>query len=343
MTVLIPAYEPDVRLIKLIEELNKITVYDIVVVDDGSGPQFSELFQNIRVRGYTVLEHEHNCGKGCALKTGFTYILNKTSEASGVVTADADGQHLVEDIIRVADGITESNKKIVLGVRKFTGKVPARSAIGNSVTRTVFSFVSGESISDTQTGLRGFPVSLLPWLIKLDGERFEYEMNMLLHAKPSGYGITEIEIETVYLAGNRSSHFRTIQDSIRVYFPFFKFCISGVTSAFIDYTMLFVFYWISKNLFISVLGARAASSLVNFLINRSFVFNSRKRKRKKATELLYYYLLVGILLMLNYLLLCFLSQGLRINLFWSKILTEAILFGLSFTVQHLFIFKKIQL
>jgi putative flippase GtrA len=246
----------------------------------------------------------------------------------------------VEDIIRVADCTAESNNKIVLGARQFSGRVPFRSAVGNSVTRAVFSFASGEAISDTQTGLRGFPMTMLPWLIKIEGKRFEYEMNMLLQAKPSSYGITEIKIATVYHSGNSSSHFRAIQDSLRVCFPFLKFCASGITSAFVDYALLFLLQWMTKDLFISVVGARAASSLVNFSINRLFVFDSSQTKHKKATELIYYYLLVGILLMFNYLLLRFLSQDLKIDLVLSKVLTEITLFGFSFAAQHLFIFKE---
>lgn len=338
MTVLIPAYEPDERLLQLITELQSKTFYDIVIVNDGSGPRFRAIFDSAENMGCVVLSHTHNSGKGCALKTGFAYLMQQSKEMTGVVTADADGQHLVDDIMRVADAI--SGTGIVLGARKFTGEVPFRSAVGNAITRTVFSIVSGMRISDTQTGLRGFPVSLLPWLISLEGERFEYEMNMLLLTKSAGYGITEIEIRTVYLPGNRSSHFRAIRDSVRVYFPFLKFCFSGIVSAFVDYALLFVFQWITGNLFLSVVGARVTSSAVNFTINRTMVFNSRKRQHKKITELAYYYILVGILLIFNYLLLRFLSENLRINLFWSKILTEIILFGLSFSAQHLFVFRK---
>lgn len=340
MTVLIPAYEPDERLLQLIAEIQSKTFFNIVIVNDGSGPPFQEIFDGAENMGCIVLSHTHNAGKGCALKTGFEYLQRESKETTGVVTADADGQHLVDDIIKVANAICKSSWKIVLGARSFTGKVPLRSAIGNAITRTVFSLVSGMRITDTQTGLRGFPVSLLPWLISLEGERFEYEMNMLLLAKSAGYGITEIGIRTVYLPGNQSSHFRAIQDSARVYFPFLKFCFSGITSAFVDYTLLFVFQGVTGNLFFSVVGARVASSAVNFTINRYFVFGSRKRKHKKGTELLYYYLLVCILLMFNYLLLRFLSENLRINLFWSKVLTEITLFGFSFSAQHLFVFRK---
>ena len=342
LTVLIPAYEPDERLLQLVTEIQSKTYFNILIVNDGSSSQFQAIFDCAENMGCVVLSRNRNSGKGYALKTGFSYIMKESKERIGVVTADADGHHLVDDIIKVANAISGSSLKIVLGARKFTGKIPLRSAIGNSITHTIFSLVSGMHISDTQTGLRGFPVSLLPWLIDLEGKRFDYEMNMLLFAKSAGYGITELEIKTVYLPGNRSSHFRTIQDSARVYFPFFKFCFYGITSAFVDYTLLFVFQWMTGNLFVSVVGARVSSSAVNFTINRSMVFKSRKRQHKKVTELSYYYILMGILLIFNYLLLRFLSENLKINLFWSKILTEITLFGLSFSAQHLFVFRRAQ-
>ena len=123
-----------------------------------------------------------NRGKGHALKTGFEYILNNTNESIGVVTADADGQHLVKDILSIAAEVYNQKDKIVLGERKFVGKVPLRSKVGNTATRGIFTLVSGQKILDTQTGLRGFPIKLLPWLLSVEGERFEYEMNMLLEA-----------------------------------------------------------------------------------------------------------------------------------------------------------------
>lgn len=340
MTVLIPAFEPDERLIKLVQQLIDKCGYYIVVVDDGSGPDFSNIFARIEDMGCTVLTHVTNLGKGCALKTGFDYIHNKTGETTGVVTADADGQHLVADIIRIANVIPLSQNKIVLGVRKFVGKVPLRSIVGNVITRAAFACVNGEKIKDTQTGLRGFPVALLPWLICLEGKRFEYEMNMLLEVKPSGYQFTQIDIVTVYIAGNKSSHFRIIRDSARVYVPFLKFCLSGISCAFIDYFLLFFLQWITDNLLISVVGARLVSSGFNFIFNRSFVFGYDEKNSKSRSEMIRYYILVGILLLFNYLLLRLLSQDLGVNLFLSKVLTELTLFCLSYTAQHMFVFKK---
>lgn len=338
MTILIPAFEPDGRLLSLIAGLKKLTDDPILVVDDGSGSAYSDIFQRVAKMGGTVLTHPVNQGKGCALKTGFDYILRSTREKEGVVTADADGQHLPADICRVAEAVAFSPKDIVLGVRKFVGRVPLRSRLGNTVTRAVFAMASGRNIRDTQTGLRGFPLRTLPWLTGLEGKRFEYEMNMLLQARSAGYGLRQVDIEAVYSDGNRSSHYRPVRDSLRVGLPFFKFSFSSVAAAVVDYFLLFVFQWMTRNLFLAVVGARLVSSAVNYTLNRSLVFHYVS-KHHRQREVVSYYLLASGLLLLNYLILRFLSESLGLNLLLSKILTELILFVFSFLAQHLFVFR----
>lgn len=340
MVILIPAFEPDDHLIELISELKLYCDYKILIIDDGSGEIYAYVFNQCKVLGCTVLKHDKNMGKGCALKTGFSYIKDNTDETLGVVTADADGQHLVKDILNISLEIQSIDHKIVLGVRKFTGKVPWKSAIGNDLIRRIFKLISGAKLLDTQTGLRGFSIESLPWLLSIDGERFEYEMNMLLLAKKAGYGFKQIEIDTVYEASNKSSHFRAVKDSIRVFMPFLKFCGSGISAAFVDYFLLFYIQWLTKNLFLSVIIARLASSVVNFTVNRLLVFNVKSNDKKNKVKLIRYYLLVCVLLFANYFILSFFSETLHIWLFWSKIITELLLFSISFTVQRLFIFNN---
>jgi hypothetical protein len=81
----------------------------------------------------------------------------------------------------------------------------------------VFRAVTGRSVRDTQTGLRGYPPELLPWLLGVPGERFEYELNVLLGAGKAGVSFREIRIATIYENRNKGTHFRTVRDSARVY------------------------------------------------------------------------------------------------------------------------------
>lgn len=250
-TVLIPAYEPDEKLLQLIADLKAACRCRIVVVDDGSGEDYGGLFESARQAGCIVLTHDHNLGKGRALKTGFAF-LKKAGETGGVVCADSDGQHLPADIVRIAAAVDEHPDHIVLGCRHFTGRVPLRSRFGNQATRLVYALTTSRSVTDTQTGLRGFSPAMLDWLCSIPGERFEYEMNMLLQARGDGYPIYEVPIDTVYLEKNKSSHFRPVADSIRIYAPILKFCSSSVLSAGLDFLLLFVLQFVTGSLLVSL-------------------------------------------------------------------------------------------
>jgi len=215
MNILIPAYKPNIMMIDLVDTLLK-EGYLVTVIDDGSGEEFKDVFDSLN-KEVKLLKHEENMGKGRAMKTGFTYILENNPNSKGVITVDADGQHLPEDIKKVKDKLIDKQNKIVIGSRLFKGNVPLRSRFGNGVTKFVFAVISGLRLEDTQTGLRGIPYSYLEEMISLDGERYEYEMNMLMHIAKNKIPLIEVPIETVYIEENASSHFNTIKDSAKIY------------------------------------------------------------------------------------------------------------------------------
>jgi glycosyltransferase involved in cell wall biosynthesis len=338
MTILIPAYEPNKRLLDLINELKEIYDYKIVIVDDGSGNDYKSIFKQAEEAGCTVLTHLFNMGKGRALKTGFSYI-KESGENEGVVTADCDGQHLPKDIMRISQAVKSNESSIVLGTRRFAGKVPFRSRFGNSITRAIFSFASGAKVYDTQTGLRGFSTNMLDWLLEVPGQRFEYEMNMLLEAQPSGYGFKEINIDTVYLEQNKSSHFHPLKDSLRVYLPILKFSMSSLISAVLDFVLLGVIQAATSNLFLAVAGARVCSALFNYTMNRLYVFSRYKEVSVKESSARYA-LLAAIILLANYCIIYSYNQVIGIPIFWAKILTEITIFLFSFWAQRKFVFKN---
>ena len=240
---LIPAYEPDRKMLGVIADLGK-TGFDVVVVDDGSGPEYAELFEQAAERipgksgrGVTLLIHDVNRGKGAALKTGLDFINNfmviRGEETQNVIVAvDADGQHLAVDALRAAHTAQGNPGTLVLGSRILnqTQSVPLRSRFGNAVTRKVFRLATGVPVYDTQTGLRAFTADLIPSLLAVSGDRYEYELNVLMDFAGRGIPIREIEIETVYLEGNKSSHFNTVRDSYMIYKEIAKYAATGGSS-----------------------------------------------------------------------------------------------------------------
>lgn len=228
MIMLLPVYEPGHGLVTTVTALRDAAPgAHLVVVDDGSGPASARVLRDAEDLGCTVLRHDANRGKGAALKTGFRHIAAE-HPGQAVICADPDGQHRVEDILRVARHV-EVSGRMVLGVRRFEGRVPLRSRVGNAVTRLLFRAATGCPVVDTQTGLRGYPAGLLELLCRVPGERFEYEMNVLLHAARAGVPIEQTVIATTYLGDNGSSHFSSLKDSARVYRPLLRYALAPST------------------------------------------------------------------------------------------------------------------
>lgn len=336
MKIIIPAYDPDEKLISLIHNIQSNCGYDIVIVNDGSSVTSNEIFQKASDLNCKVLVHNNNKGKGAALKTAFTYLL-KIKEEDGFVCADCDGQHTWQDIKKLADEIPLHGDSVLLGCREFIGEIPMRSLIGNKITCFIYSLISNNKLSDTQTGLRGFSAHMLPWLISLQGNRYEYEMNQLLEAKSAGYQLYSISIQTIYENSNVGSHFHPVRDSIKIYLPILKFIISSLSCGIIDFIALFVINSLSHNLLLSVVLARVFSSLCNYYINKMVVFQAEHQKH--YTSLVKYYALVIFILIGNYIMIDFFVNTAGISLLFSKIITECILFIISYFIQHRFVFK----
>ena len=333
MIVLVPSYQPDHRLVDLLGDLSDQRV---LVVDDGSGPGYQPWFDQAAQLGAVVVSHRVNRGKGQALRTGFAEIARRWPDES-VVCADSDGQHTPADIAKVAEQLARSDADMVLGVRAFSGRVPWRSRIGNTLTAMLFKFATGLAVSDTQTGLRGYPARMLDWLGHIEGDRFEYELNALLAASRAQMTIDQVSIATVYLDENASSHFRPLQDSWLIYRPLLKFCGSSLLGFAVDCAALAVLLATTGSLVVSVVGARLISATVNYSVNRRYVFESGREMPVRQT-LGGYVTLAAILLAANLALMSLLTGAL--GAFWSKIATELTLVAISYAVQRSWVFAK---
>lgn len=216
LVLVFPACEPTAALPRLVRALAP-EFRAVVVVDDGSrGASSRGAFDALAgVGNVRLLRHAENRGKGAALKTAFAEVLRAFPDAAGVVTADADGQHLEDDVRRVADATAAHPANVTLGVRSFDAEVPFRSRLGNFWTRVEFFLLTGRRVRDTQTGLRGIPRALLPRLAALPGTRYEYEARMLVAAARLPGGLAQVPIATVYEPGNGTSHYRPLADTLR--------------------------------------------------------------------------------------------------------------------------------
>lgn len=342
IAIIIPAFDPDERLLLLLEELT-ISLHNIkiIVVNDGSKEETKEIFRKAEYYSI-VLTHSKNYGKGRAIKTALTYIQLNESEDTIVVIADADGQHTVGDINKVGEAAGE-DCTLVLGSRSFMGNVPTRSQFGNTLTRGIFRLATKVSVKDTQTGLRSFTYSMILYLKSIEGERYEYEMNVLLQCARDGITLKEVPIETIYLEENQSSHFRVIKDSYRIYKEIIRFSCSSLLSFLIDYGMFTIWNWVFDALSVhhvvalSNLCARCISSVCNYSMNKKYVFKDIGRVHSSAIK---YFSLVITILGMNTLLLMLLVHTIVPNPYVAKIMVEIIMFLVSYYVQKHFVFHK---
>lgn len=360
IAVLIPAYQPDHRLGPYVEQLVNAGVKTIVVVDDGSGPGYDDIFSGLaKVGQAAVLRYPVNRGKGYALRYGMEHIQEAYPGCRFIVTADSDGQHTVTDILRMADALREDATGLLLGTRDFSGPdVPLKSRMGNRITCRVFQALYGQKITDTQTGLRGFAFAMLPHMLQIKGDRYEYEMNQLIHCSIERIPIRSLPIETVYEDNNSGSHFRAFADSWRIYrlilARFVRYTASSLLSFLVDYGLFLLINSLLKTYapaldvhlsvwFVSFIArvavaagaARMVSATVNYLINKRMVFFSRAAAGKSflryaATVVLVIALSSGIVSSLN------------IGLGWSenvtKIPVDLLLFFFSYYLQRRWVF-----
>lgn len=348
IVIIIPSYKPDGKLIEVVNGVLNKGFTDILVVNDGSGNEYDAIFTEATAsKDCTLLVHEVNRGKGCALKTAYEYCIQHRPNCKGVVTVDGDNQHHPEDIATCAKLVLEHNDHVILGARDFSDpQVPPRSLMGNLITRMVFQLVCGIKLKDTQTGLRAFPYSMLPMMASIDGERYEYETNVLLEMKANNIPFMETTIRTIYIEENNSSHFNAVRDSFRIYKTIFKFVTSSAMSSIIDLGLFYILTLILDHLvpgwawsiLTATAVARICSSLFNYHYNRRKVFKAGD----KHSVIRYYILCVCQLLVSAGLvtLLTSLIPGGSFVTTLLKLCVDVVLFFISYQIQRDWVFKN---
>lgn len=359
--LIIPSLNPDSRLTAYIKNLIHIGFSKIIVVDDGSAPQYQPIFDAVKsLPECDLLVHAVNMGKGRSLKDAFNYYCqNYSDDFLGVITADSDGQHMAEDVGRLDTALAESAHALILGCRDFDeASVPWKSSFGNKMTRQVLRLFIGsarqeearshsKAITDTQTGLRAIPNKLIKSYLTLPGERFEYETNMLIEALHTHTPIKEIGIQTVYINANSETHFRPLADSFAIYSQifstFFKYTLASLSSFLLDYgiysllIMLLGFLPLAPKIWTAAATARILSSLYNYTMNMSIVFKNSTGRRK--TFIKYYMLCISQLACSSF-LVWFTCLHTGLSEITIKLFVDTLLFTASFAIQKNWVFQK---
>lgn len=350
--IIIPVLNPTISLVDYVHRLLAEGAAKIIVVNDGSKQELTYIFTELSVIEHcTVLTHDMNKGKGRALKTAFEYFLKTYQHLEGVVTADADGQHAVEDVCKIAHALENVESGIILGVRDFSeANVPYRSLLGNRTTSFFFQCLYGYKLKDTQTGLRGIPITELPRILELKGERYEYEINMLIYAKKMNILFNEISIQTLYFDNNASSHYHSVFDSIKIFAKllsgFLRYFYSTILSGLMDIgsfillnSVILVGLPLEARIFYATFVSRVLSSSSNFYMNRTFVFSSQNKLTHSIFK--YYLLCIGIMLS-SYILVTSATIYMGANVILAKISIDLLLGMISHQIQLYWVFKNVE-
>ncbi len=337
--ILIPAYHPDGKLTALLQSLETMDFRAIVLVDDGSGPDYAGLFREAAsFRNVMLLRHSVNMGKGAALKMGLNYIYANLPDVKHVITADSDGQHTPEDIQRLSDAAEKAPESLILGARAFEGDVPFRSRFGNRLTAFLMRFLLGIRITDTQTGLRAIPRSFIPELLPIPYNRYEFELEMLLCAKRMKRAITELPIRTVYIDNNASSHFNPLLDSFKIYIVLFRYILVSIVTAVVDYIVFVPVLYFFGSEVLAVAVGRVAGAAVQYTLVRRVVFSSKEGISSTLPKYAFLVLCSGCA---SYIIMNSIEIGSGMNAYFAKLAAEVLLYLANFLIQRDFIFQRL--
>ncbi len=337
--IIIPAYKPTTALIEIVNDLKSNNFHKIIVVDDGSGAEYSDIFVKVKSLGPIVAVHPQNKGKGEALKTGFREAREKFDIADGVITVDADNQHHVSDVVKISEALKINPNALVIGSRDFdSDKIPLKSLFGNKLTSIVFKLSTGVTCKDTQTGLRGLHANMLDMALSTHGSRYEYEYNFLTEAVEE-FDLVSVPIKTIYIDDNKNSHFRPIRDSLLIYQRPIKFFVSSLIGFLSDIVIFYLLtlllsFSATENVIIATVIARIASGVINYTINKKSVFRLENKLISSSLKYLFIFLLIMSASAIG-------TAGLSLvitSTVLAKIIVDIILFIFSYNIQKNWVF-----
>ncbi|CAA6819759.1 MAG: Unknown protein [uncultured Sulfurovum sp.] len=336
----IPAYNPDENLLTIVKSILAQSDNMIFIIDDGSNPKSEPIFraleQDFDSENIVFIRHAVNLGKGAALKTIFNHILTSYPSIEGVVTLDSDGQHSIQDCLRVLKELEENENAFILGHRTFSKDIPLKSYVGNHISKFIYKILLGKNFKDTQTGLRGLSKSFMKECLTIKSNRFEFETEQLAISVQKNLNIIEIPIETIYIEDNKASSFRPLVDSFKIYFVLFRYGLSSIITAIVDFIVFMISLSLGSNVLVANILARTVSIGVQFTLLDKYVFHTKTKILNFVFFATYVYIMGVISAMTQISTVAYFD----ISVISAKILIEGLLFFVNFAVLRLYIFTK---
>ncbi len=335
---LIPIFRPKEEIRGFVEGLVSGGFSRVVIVDDGSGREYSEVLESLaKIPSVTLLRHLVNLGRGAAIRTGINYFGVEQPSCRGIVLVDTDLECPVEDVVKVARTSLNRPNSLIVGVNENGEPKTLKSKLQRRALRSAYRFMVRGRIPANPTGLRGIPSRFFPFLLTLSSNGYDYEMDMLVELSMRGVSFVEVPISFTEKSIDQKSRFRPVVDSLRTIFVFLRFILASLTTAGIDFAVFSLIYYLSRNILLSVFLARIVAGTFNYTVCRTIVFHSRKSIVKSLVE---YVFLVSTMAMISYAVLTAAVKFLGFDVYFAKVLIEAILFAANFAIQQNVIFSR---
>lgn len=338
--VIITIYKKDRTTIDLCSQLYELGAEHIIVVNDGciTGDEY---FNELISIGCHILTLEKGSGKGTCIKAGAKYAYENIYNITGFITADADGQHRAEDIMRVSRALEIRPDNLILGKRDISkSKMSFGHRIGHKAASAYFKVITGVKCKDTMTGLRGIPVTLYDIVINTKGQRFEYEMNFLTKCADLKVPFYNVNIVTNQ-PSDSASNYRLFKDTFLIYRTPLRFATASMGCTIVDLVLFTVFTYllpasIQWNVALATLMARVVSGCMNFLINRKVIFDNDSKAGNQALKffILFFFIMCASTVTVSAL------SFIPVPATLIKAIVDLLLWAVNYTIQRKWVFKE---
>ena len=212
LCVIIPTYNNDTTLAKVIEDVALYT-NDIIVVNDGSTDKTKSIIESYDF--VQLITYEKNVGKGWALRKAFEYACKQGYQFA--ITIDSDGQHFANDLPAFIEKLQDEKNAIIIGARNMNqSTIPTGSSFGNKFSNFWFWVDTGLKSPDTQSGYRLYPLKQLQSM-SFFSYKYEFEIEVLVRLAWKGVKVKSIPVKVYYAKKEeRISHFRPYKDFFRI-------------------------------------------------------------------------------------------------------------------------------
>lgn len=358
MTFIIPALNPTDSFLQLLEmlQLNGVASSNIIVVDDGSREESKYYFDIAKQKyGTEVLQHPENEGKESALKTGFNYVLENFENHHGVVTLHLNGKHSIDTLQRCVNLFYDENEAFVFGTRyyKYPDGQENEDEWAKTYSDSILQAITGLEFKNRKTGMMVLPMTYIDELVQIEGEDESYEVNIALFARNNQIRRIQVLIETVHMdsseedisENSEQSESQKPRNPLLRFFDynavFLKYIISAVTTFIIDnglFTIVLALFMVDTfvGITISTGVARLVSSIVNYLMNRFFVF-----KGAGDESTVKFFALTAVKIVISAILVSMINSVVTfIHTTILKIIVDGFLFLISYYIQKKYIFGE---